>query len=220
MEKGERDMFKRFLMGGFIVIGLLAAAGYALALPIPGLFTTGVDNSNVVLPLGASDPHYIVIESANSAAKVISAGLPGTWVPNNSTSQWVWENASGLPVNVTRTFRTTFDLTGLDASTASISGTWATDNSGLDILINSNSTLNTSPGFGSYSSFAISSGFVSGLNTLDFVVQDVGGISGFRVGSLAGTASPIPEPTTMLLLGSGLIGLAGFRRRMATKGRS
>jgi hypothetical protein len=28
-----------------------------------------------------------------------------------------------------------------------------------------------------------------------------------------GIAAPAPEPTTMLLLGSGLIGLLGFRRR-------
>jgi len=32
--------------------------------------------------------------------------------------------------------------------------------------------------------------------------------------------SNVPEPTTVLLLGSGLIGLAGFRRKWATKGRS
>ncbi len=44
-----------------------------------------------------------------------------------------------------------------------------------------------------------------------------GATGGYPVTGFAGNGPPIPEPATMLLLGSGLLGLAGFARRRFKK---
>jgi hypothetical protein len=79
------------------------------------------------------------------------------------------------------TYRFSFDLTGFDPSTAVIRGNWATDNGGTDILVNGNSTGNANTAqFASFTAFVITNGFVEGVNTLDFVINN---------------AAPSPNPT-------------------------
>lgn len=219
--RGIRIMKLKYVIAGALLAFLASSSGASAAI-ITGLYTTGVDNANVVLPGGAIDPHYTVLENGNANAVVMSI-LPSTYVPNNSTSKWVWQAANGQPTNVTRTFRTTFDLTGYDPSTAVITGLWGTDNAGDDILINGASTGNTSPTFTRFTPFTISSGFVSGINTLDFVVRDVGVISGFRVAAISGEAdlrdpNVVPEPAGIAiwsLLGMAAMGLVRRRRSQA-----
>src|SRR5207249_2044082 len=87
---------------------------------------------------------------------------------------------------------TTFDLTGFTPTTAVLTGQFAADNS-VTIKLNGNTVGPTAPAFDTWTSFTINTGFVSGINTLDFIVNNVSGPTGLRV-DISGTASPSGAP--------------------------
>lgn len=189
----------------------LASLGLSTAVygaPIT-IFNTGVDASGNPLAGGSSDSHWDVVSPAGDA-KVISS-IPGSWLANTSASTWIWENANGQPVNVIRRFETTFDMTGLDLSTATLNGRWAADNTGLNIFINGIDIVppnSVAGGFTSWTSFSIpNSDLVQGINTLVFEVQDFGVISGFRAEFLTAEADLLSVPeggNSLLLMAAGL----------------
>lgn len=203
-------------------------ASAANAASIPGLYNTGVLDDLMLAAAGTADLHYLLVVSPDvnfpgPNAIVASPIAAGYWQPNNSTSQWIGPALNqGYPSGAAThaagayTYRLTFDLTGLDPLTASISGKWQADNSGTAIRLNGVSTGNTAGSYTPLFSFAISSGFVSGLNTLDFVVNNLsaGGANptGLRVDSLVGTAAAVPAPAAGWLLGTGLLGVLGWRK--------
>ena len=192
-----------------------------LAGPIPGLFNTGVKDDGTDATLGGAELHYVSLTGSPLDSVFVLSNPAGPWVANSAASQWIGpDTGDGSSIaggNYSVVYRLSFDLTGFDPSSASISGQWATDNSGLDILINGNSTGNTSSGFSAFTPFSISSGFVAGVNHLDFSWSNSGGPGGLRV-ELSGTANTVstgaPEPASFALLSLGLagLGLIGTRR--------
>jgi hypothetical protein len=177
---------------------------------IPGLFNTGVNDSNALLPDGAIDPHYVLTVSPDLSFPswaMLGDRYPiaaGPWISNGPDSKWIGPIANGLDGSAAGyyTYRTTFDLTELDPASASIVGRWTMDNNATDILINGVSTGIKSPPppdvFTQWYTFTINSGFVTGLNTLDFLVYNVPDVvdtpTGLRV-ELSGKANAAAEPS-------------------------
>lgn len=176
------------------------------------LFNTGVNATGTLLPLGSSDPHWTIISgpgiTSPQAAVVVSNQEVGTYV-QNPNSLWIWVNASGVAgINSPYDFRLTFDLTGLNPSTASITGAWSVDNfgqielNGLTTGIGSGALqIPSNIGFTAFSSFTLNNGFVPGINTIDFLATDTGVIGAINVTTLVGsaqTSGAIPEPPSLV----------------------
>ncbi len=209
---------------------LTALPASAQAAPF-SFFGTGVDASGTPLPSGTpGDPHYMLTtnpEGTSSQIQVLTSayGFPivqNAWIGDSATSAWIAPTNDpfvGLKPGGLYDYQTTFDLTNFDPATASLSGSWAMDNYGT-ILLNGVDTGNTWSSNNAYGTFAINSGFQSGLNTVDFLIVDDGsGTTGLRVDGVSGSANPVPEASTTvsfgLLLALGL-GAAVIARRKRT----
>jgi len=176
---------------------------------VPGVFSTGVDDDGVTLFDDDLDLHYRIIVNADGdsdeAIVQDSFGFPiisGPWIANSETSLWigprfVTDQASGGDY----TYRLEFDLSNFDPSQTVLLGQWTSDNAGLDIVLNGNSTGNTTTGnFGQLFDFKLTGGFVSGVNTLDFVLNNAdpnGGYTGLRVENLRAGSVAVPDGTAL-----------------------
>lgn len=209
----------RLLASAVVAAMALLPIAQAQAATITGLFNTGTDASNVALVggNGVTDPHYQIVAST-------SPGFVGNqavtfqccYAAEDADSRWISLGAGGSPGSNTTRYRLSFDLTGLNAATAQIGGSWGADNLGTIFLNGANTGITTS-NFSFLTSFNIATGFVSGVNNVDFEIQDFGPPTAFRVDNLAGTADlaatgGVPEPATWAMMIMGFFGLGGVLR--------
>jgi len=191
---------------------------------IGSLYNTGVSSSHAVLPDGTvGDPHYALVLVPGGTTQTLvrssTGGFPiPPWLGDDGSSAWIGpNNASDLDGPAGEyIYRTTFDLTGLIPGTASISGLWSTDNLGDDILINGVSTgqsISDPQSFRTFTPFTINSGFVEGMNTIDFVITnlpfDGRNPTGLRV-EMTGTAAITPEPAMGIAWSIAVFGVIAY----------
>ena len=196
----------------YVVATLFACSIYTCLQAQPaidwGLYNTGVNDQQDVLTENEVDPHYELIDPSeivgDAFVTTAAGGFPiPPWIDDNHLSAWIAPsldtNAPGDPFEEPNyIFRTTFDLTGVDTSDLEINGQWATDNLGLDILINGESLgIENRNGFGGYTPFLLDFGFEDGVNTLDFVLNNAGDSpnpAGLRVEFEGNGNAPPPPP--------------------------
>ena len=196
------------------LIGGVALSGATLAMALGSI--DRAQAATIVLGNTGSGTYTITDAptGANTTATTVPNGFPiPPWFANTTTSSWIAPNtAATVSPTGNYTYTTTFDLTGLVASTAKISGDWAGDNSGVSILLNgSNAGITTniaSVNFAGFTPFSIANtaNFAPGVNTLAFTINNLNdgfgnNPTGFRA-ELAGmadaTTTAVPEPADMM----------------------
>jgi hypothetical protein len=213
-----------------ILLALAWCVPASRAASITNLFNTGVDAfGNPLIGTGVADPHYKLISApaAYTAVTVNDPGYPiapnGPWVANSPTSRWIGPDGTSLGAPGNYDYRTAFTVpANAILSSVNVFGLWAVDDVATDILINGSSTAPPSPFYTPLQPFAVTSGFVFGTNTLDFLITNANiGINptGLRVDRIVGSYQ-VPEPATASLAGIAIVMSVGAVRRLRSTNKS
>jgi len=232
---------KRVLCSILGVIFLLAVPHVAAATTIN--VSTGQDSSGNIWTSGNQiDANWTVTgadsETGTNPAQTVfpnnvdfctfANGCSPAWVANDASSDWIAFNPDAT-ANGDGTYTTTFNLTGANLSTVSLSGFWTIDDQGT-LTLNGNVIGTLPPPTAPWTvlnSFSVptgSSDFIAGINTLTMLITATDNFEeGVRLnGTVSFTSgAAVPEPSSLLLWASGAMVLAGAvrRRKSARSGR-
>lgn len=181
--------------GGTTSLSYTAVEMAKVAPAIADLYSTGVDNSRVVLAQPVLDPHWTIIQGGMDGTCTQGAPCPAytlaanpVWLADGSGSRWITagQAGDGIAPAGDHVFRTTFTLADQAAvNAAAIKGRMAYDDTLVDVKLNGAAVASgAGVGFAAWQEFTIESGFQVGANTLDFTVRNGGTASnpmGLRV---------------------------------------
>jgi hypothetical protein len=190
--------------GVFYAGNVPGVVGAQARVAIPSLFGTGLSAAGNNGAPGSADLHFMVTPPGSTPRQATIMTPHPAWSSNTAGSSWISpiaDGTAGQPVG-DYLYKTTFSLDGLVPSTASISLTLWSDNGMRDVLINGQSVgiQTEEESFRlPHGPYVISTGFVGGVNTLEFIVNnasDSPNPHGFRA-AITGTALPVPKNTQL-----------------------
>lgn len=212
----------------------LALGSYAVANADPILlasYGTSALNPAVANTATTYDPSISEVNNGSTATFNISPG--STWHAPIGTSSWVSFNANTGPTstlvvpNGDYVYDTTFNLSAADVNDVVTLSVLADDT--VSVFLNNGLVLQSAGPMGANNSYAKCSdvapncltpftfsfsGLVAGQNVLTFDVKQVNLVNEGL--DFSGSISSVPEPLSLALFGTGLLGLVGLSRRYLT----